>query len=227
MPSILPDHLHPLFHGFMHEIRNPMSAIMTASTLLAEPDLLEETDFMDLIKVIEEETRHMNVIVNEFDRYIQLPPPNSELFDLAEVIRHAIRDMRAEKILDKRVKLVDDLPNKLIVKADRTQINEAMRAILRNASQALQGNNHDPVILAICPEKSTSRVVFVIRDSGEGFTAESAKRALEPFYSTRSGLTGLGLPMAQALIENNGGKLEIMPSEGQDDGACLRVTLDK
>ena len=73
MPSILPDHLRPLFHGFLHEIRNPMSTILTASTLLAEPDLLEENDFANLVKVVEEETRRLNSVINEFDRYLHEP----------------------------------------------------------------------------------------------------------------------------------------------------------
>lgn len=227
MPSILPDHLRPLFHGFLHEIRNPMSTILTASTLLAEPDLLEENDFANLVKVVEEETRRLNSVINEFDRYLHVPSPSTERFDLAPLLRTAIGEMRTNNILDKRVQLIDELPEKLLVSGDSSQIGEAMQAVLMNASQALQGNDNDPLILAICPEESTSHVVFIIRDSGEGFTAESAQRALEPFYSSRPGLTGLGLPMALALIENNGGKLEIVRSEKEGQGACVRVTLNK
>ena len=204
-----------------------MSTVLTASSLLTEPDLLEASDFADLLNVVETEIRRMNVVVNEFDRYLHVPSPSEETFDLAVTIRTAIADLRANNELDKKVRLMDDLPDELMVKGDSAQIGEAMHAILRNASQALQGNDHDPLLLAICPEESASHVVFLIRDSGEGFTAESAQRALEPFYSSRSGSTGLGLPMAQALIENSGGKLEIVPSEKEGQGACLRVTLNK
>jgi nitrogen fixation/metabolism regulation signal transduction histidine kinase len=204
-----------------------MSAVLTAASLLAEPDLLEESDFADLLRVVEKETRHMNVVVNQFDRYLHVPPAAKEKFDLARLLRTAINDLRANNILNSKVRLVDELPDELMVTGDSSQIGEAMQAILMNASQALQGNSRSPLLLAICPEESTSHVVFLIRDSGEGFTAESARRALEPFYSTRSGSIGLGLPMALALIENNGGKLEIVPSEKEGEGACLRVTLNK
>jgi nitrogen fixation/metabolism regulation signal transduction histidine kinase len=227
MPPIVPDHLRQLFHGFLHEIRNPMSAVLTASSLLAEPDLLEESDFSDLVKVVEKETRHINIVVNQFDRYLHIPHAVIEKFDLARLLRTAIRDLRATKVLDSKVRLMDDLPDVLMVTGDSSQIGEAMQALLMNASQALQGNGHSPLLLAICPEESTSHVVFLIRDSGAGFTAESARRALEPFYSTRPESTGLGLPMALALIENSGGKLEIVSSEKEGEGACLRVTLNK
>lgn len=227
MPPILPEHLRPLFHGFLHEIRNPMSTVLTASTLLAEPDLLEESDFAELLKVVDEETRRMNRVVNEFDRYLHVLPPNKEKFDLAALVRKAIDDLRVKKILDKKVRLVDELPATLMVTGDSSQIGEAIQALLMNASQALQCGSNLPLILALCPEKSTSHIVFLVRDSGEGFTAESTRRAFEPFYSSRSESTGLGLSMALALIENNGGSLEIVPSEKTVEGACLRVTLNK
>lgn len=227
MPSILPDHLRPLFHGFLHEIRNPMSTILTASMLLAEPDLLEESDFADLVKVVDEETRRMNVVVNQFDRYLHVPPPTKEKFDVAALLRTAIAELRPKNVLDSNVRLVDELPAELMVTGDSSQIGEAMQAILMNASQALQGGDHDLLTLALCPDKSTSHIIFLIRDSGKGFTAESAERALEPFYSLRPGSTGLGLSMALALIENSGGKLEIVASKKEDEGACLRITLNK
>jgi len=226
MPIIVPDHLRQLFHEFLHEIRNPMSALLTASSLLSEPNLLEDSDFADLVKVIGEETRHINVVVSEFDRYLHVPSPVIEKFDLARLMRTAIQDLQAREILDKNVRVRDEFPGELMVTGDSSQIEEAMRALLMNAAQALKENDHSP-LLAICPEESTSSVVFLIRDSGKGFTEESARRAMDPFYSTRPGATGLGLPLATALIENNGGTLEIVPSAKTGEGACLRVTLNK
>jgi nitrogen fixation/metabolism regulation signal transduction histidine kinase len=227
MPPILPENLRPMFHGFLHEIRNPMSAVLTASTLLAEPELLEKNDFVDLLKVVDAETRHMNRVVCEFDRYLHLPPPNKEKFDVAAMMRALISDLQTNKILDKKTRVVDELPQKMMVKGDREQIGEAMQAVLSNASQALQDSVHSPLILALCPEESSSHVVFLIRDSGVGFTDESTRRAFEPFYSSLSGATGLGLPMALALLQNNGGNLEIVLSKKDVPGACLRVTLEK
>ncbi|MEO6906850.1 MAG: ATP-binding protein [Abditibacteriaceae bacterium] len=227
MPPLLPDHLRPAFHGFLHEIRNPMSAILTASSLLTAPELLEESDFADLVKVVDDETRRMDRVVKGFDRYLHIAPPAKEKFNLAALIRSQIEELCAKKILKKKVRVVDDLPAKLMLTGDSSQIGEAMQAILLNASQALQGNAHLPLVLALCPEESTSHIVFIIRDSGEGFTEESARRAFEPFYSSRSGATGLGLPMAMALLQNNGGNLEIVLSKKDSPGACLRVTLNK
>lgn len=227
MPPLLPDHLRPAFHGFLHEIRNPISAILTASSLLAVPELLEENDFADLLKVVDDETRRMDMVVKAFGRYLQLPPPSMEKFDLTTLVRTEIKELRANKILSRNVKLVDDLPAKLIVTGDSSQIGEAMQAVLLNASQALQGEGNSPLILALCPEESTSHVIFLIRDSGDGFSEESMRRAFEPFYSSRSGATGLGLSMALALLQNNEGNLEIVPSKKDGPGACLRVTLNK
>lgn len=227
MSPLLPDHLRPAFHGFLHEIRNPMSAILTASTLLAEPELLEEDDVADLVKVVDDETRRMDRVIKAFDRYLHMPPASNEEFDLAALIRTEIEELRAKKVFDKKVRLVDDLPAKLMVTGDVSQIGQAMRAILLNASEALQGNAHSALTLALCPKESTSHIVFLIRDSGGGFSEESARRAFEPFYSSRSGATGLGLPMALALLQNNEGNLKIVLSKEDGPGACLCVTLNK
>lgn len=227
MPPILPDYLQPMFHGFLHEIRNTMSTVLTASTLLAEPELLEEGDFVDLLKVVNEETRRMNRVVCEFDRYLHVPPADKEKFDVATMLRTMIDELRAKKLIDKNTRVIDELPTKLMVTGDRSQIGEALQAVLANASQALQDNARSPHTLAFCPEESTSHTVFLICDSGEGFTEESMRRAFEPFYSSVSEATGLGLPMALALMQNNGGNLEIVLSKKADPGACLRVTLKK
>jgi nitrogen fixation/metabolism regulation signal transduction histidine kinase len=228
MPSSLPDHLQPLFRGFVHEIRNPMSAVLTAAALLRDPASLAESDIADLLKVVEEETRHMNRVVNEFDRYLHVPPPVKERFDVAAVTRRAINDLRDKKVLSGNVKLVDELPPTLMASGDSAQISDAVAAILINAAEALQGSVQTPPLLALCPEQNSSQTAFLIRDNGEGFSAESEARAFEPFYSSRSGAaTGMGLPLALALLHNNGGDLRIMPSEKKGQGACLRLSLPK
>ena len=226
MPSTLPDHLLPLFNGFLHEIRNPMSAILTATTLLKEPDLLEKEDFASIVKVVDEETRRMNRVLNEFDRYLHVPPPSKEKFDVALMIRSIIDDLRSSEMLDKNVRLIDELPQQTMVCADSAQIHEALTAILKNAAQALRGGTQLPLTLALCPEESTSQIVFLIRDNGEGFTAETASRAFEPFYSSRPGAVGLGLALARSLLRNNEGNLEIVFPHTEEAGACLRVRLN-
>jgi nitrogen fixation/metabolism regulation signal transduction histidine kinase len=224
MPSLFPKDLQPLFNGFLHEIRNPMSALLTSCALLSEPDLLEKEDFASLVKVVDEETRRMNRVVNEFDRYLHVPPPSKEAVDVAAMVRTIIDELRGGNAVNKKVRLADELPEQWMTFADSAQIGEALTAVLTNAFQALQGGVQVPAALALCPEESTSPLVFLVRDNGEGFTAESAARAFEPFYSSRSGATGLGLPLARTLLQNNGGDLEIVPSK-EGAGATLRVTL--
>lgn len=79
MPE-LPDHLRLLLHGFIHEIRNPMSAILTATALLRDPALLEEGEASAMLEVVDSETRRMNRIVIDFEHYLHLPPPSPEHF---------------------------------------------------------------------------------------------------------------------------------------------------
>ncbi len=66
-------------------------------------------------------------------------------------------------------------------------------------------------------------VELTFRDNGMGIPEEDLERVFDPFYSTRTGGTGLGLPISKTIIEQNGGRIRISSRSGQ--GTEVIVTL--
>lgn len=225
MPEPLSDQFRSLLHGFIHEVRNPMSAILTATALLRDPESLEEGEAPALLEVVDSESRRMNRVIVEFEHYLQLPPPSPEHFDLAARVARVLDDLHHQNILEGAVRIHNELPPGQQAFGDGEQIGEVLAEIFRNAAQAMQSSDRGTPVLEIRMVENSPKVILLICDNGEGFSRESAERAFEPFYSTRSGAFGLGLSLALAIMQNNGGNLEIMPPVSNQPGACLRLTI--
>jgi len=224
MSDSLPDDIRSMFRGFLHEVRNPMSAVLTATALLRDPALLPEEEIANLLEMIDGETRHMNRIFNEFDHYLHLQPPALEPLDLTATVRNVVAELQSENLLHNNITVIDELPNAHLIAGDSVQLSEAVRAILLNAVQALEGSAQTPLQIQFSLEESPTEFALLVRDNGEGFQGESLQRAFEPFYSTRPGACGLGLPLAQNIARRHQGDLQIVHPSTQP-GACLRMTL--
>lgn len=222
MSEFFEEHQKQLVCGFLHEIRNPMSAVLTVAALLRDPGALPQDEISHLLEMVDDETRHMNGIINEFESFVRLPAPTMQSLDLAAVARESVQRLRAEKLLDGTLTVLDELPVKLKIIGDQEQLGEALTAILRNAAQAMQCNVSSPPQLELRLDNHD----LLIRDNGEGFQRETAARAFEPYFSTRTGASGLGLTLARTLLRGQGGDVEIEPLEKTAPGAALRIILN-
>lgn len=106
------------------------------------------------------------------------------------------------------------------VRLDPVAFDGAVRALLANAIEALDGQGSVAVRLEALMEGG---VRLSVRDSGPGMDAELAARAVEPFFTTKDGAAGLGLSQAYAFARQSGGVLSIDSRPG--DGAEVAITL--
>ncbi|RYG71103.1 HAMP domain-containing histidine kinase [bacterium] len=218
--------VNALMRGLVHELRNPLSAILTASSLLQPNQVLDEESEM-LIGVVQKESRRMNRILTEFSSFVKPPVPYVENFDLAELVRDALRDLTKEERFSGHIAIHDELPEKLWVRGDVVQTNQVLRHVLTNASEAMQ--EPGKLIVKICQSGPSS---LLIEDSGSGLTHGAAERAFQPFFSTKPASTGLGLSISRGLLRAFGGNLDVEniedPSGGEEAkplGTRVRIEL--
>jgi signal transduction histidine kinase len=109
------------------------------------------------------------------------------------------------------------------VKADSKALRHAFSEIMLNA---LQANPENPIVAVNLQEQKGAHPVLTVEvhDRGKGFTAETAERAPEPFFSTRNVGLGIGLTVSRRIIESHRGRIEIMPSPEGEHG-IVRVSL--
>ncbi|WP_092036673.1 sensor histidine kinase [Methylobacterium pseudosasicola] len=139
-----------------------------------------------------------------------LAPLFAELPDLAALASHAVR--------------VVVEAGECRVQADPEQLSRALANLVRNAVQALDGAGvPDAEVRVAASRDEPGRVTILVTDNGPGLPERARENLFSPFQgSTRSGGTGLGLPIAAELIAINGGSLTLDPGEG---GARFRIVL--
>ncbi|PQV64557.1 Histidine kinase-, DNA gyrase B-, and HSP90-like ATPase [Abditibacterium utsteinense] len=225
--------VNALMRGLVHELRNPLSAILTAASLLQSDQELDEESVM-LIDVVQKESRRMNRILTEFSSFVKPPTSHPEPFDITKTLRDLTREMQKEGALGSHIELRDELPTQLMVFADPIQSYQALQHIFTNAAQAMENGG----TLALHTQNEGENAVIILEDNGAGLSESALERAFQPFFSTKATATGLGLSIAGGLLRASGGGILVenrdlphgLPrdsSQVQSHGARVRVHLPR
>jgi signal transduction histidine kinase len=232
--------------GLAHEIKNPLSTIGLNAQLLAESiqDLPIEDDersrLLGRVRGLRREVERLRGILTDFLEYagkihletqpVDISAVVDELADfyMPEAERHGVR-IRVEPAGETATAAVDP---KLVKQA---LLNLMINATQAMASQA--GGTGDGAPLSRAPRvgelilrtrtgkdadgRSVVRVHVI--DTGPGIAPETIERIFQPYFTTRSGGSGLGLPVARRLIEEHGGRIDVHSDVGR--GTDFTVVL--
>ena len=202
--------------GLVHELRNPLSAVLTASSLVQSgPDVDEETAM--LLEVIQKEARRMNRILTEFSHFVKPPTPQIESFDLGALVCDVAALLEADGALE-GVEISGRLQRPVRVNGDPTQTAAALRHVLENSAQALEGSGS----LRMWSEIDGNQGCVLIEDSGGKVAPDVLEHAFQPFFSTKPASTGLGLSIARVTLLMMDGDITL---EAGESGARLRLCL--
>ena len=213
-----PIELQTLSRGIVHELRNPLAAIVTAVGLIQDDhDSSEET--VMLLGVIRKESHRMNRILSEFAAYVKPRPPQTAPFNLVEAVQQEARGVLGEREeMLGAIEIEDLLPPRLRVRADEEHLRDVVRHVLRNSSEAMaQGGS-----LKLQARRIDGKAVLELSDTGAGLSPEALKRAFQPFFSSKAQSTGLGLSIARSAVEASGGRIWIENIEGEPPGSGSR-----
>jgi signal transduction histidine kinase len=105
------------------------------------------------------------------------------------------------------------------VRCDRTQIARALTNLVENSLQAMPNGG----TLTVTATRETDDVVITVADTGVGMDEESARRAFEPYFSTKTGGSGLGLANAKRAVESCGGALALATAPGHGTTVTMRL----
>jgi two-component system sensor histidine kinase KdpD len=217
-----------LIGSVSHELRTPLASILGAATILSNaPVLMHDERLHALTGVLRDEAERLNNdIQNLLDATTissQQVRPKLQWIEPVDIVNAAV-EHRKRRLAGHPVTL--DLDSNLpIVRADPTQVEQALVQILDNAAK--YSGEGSPIRVAARP--SGQAVVLSVHDSGAGLSGDEKRQVGGRFFrgprhaATTSG-SGLGLWIAHAFISANGGKVEV-ESEGVDRGTSVSIYL--
>jgi signal transduction histidine kinase len=199
-----------------HEIRNPIGIINTASKLLeSAQDVNKQTE---LQRVIREESLRLDHLLKDFQQLARHRSPEFIELDPAEPLEKALQVMTAGR--DNFTVVRRFAHDGIKVKGDPELLRQAWLNLIRNALEAMGPKNGRIEIGSIV---KTDTITLYLHDSGPGIPIEQITRLFEPFYTTKAQGSGLGLTIANTLVEANNATLELVP--GNWTGARFAMEL--
>jgi C4-dicarboxylate-specific signal transduction histidine kinase len=208
-----------------HELNQPLSAIVTytgaAQRMLATATNVPARALEQLTKAAAQATRAGNII-RRLREFFQGATVEQQPLAVVEPIRDVLGLLRDE--VARSGTLIElDIPDTLMVSADRLQIEQVLMNLLRNSLEALGGTPRERRRIAISAAPADGMVELTIADSGSGIDPEIAERLFDPFVTTSATGLGLGLTICRSMIEAHGGKL--WADRERSAGAVLHFTL--
>lgn len=191
-----------------HEIRNPIGVIKTSSALLAKRELSADQR-ENLIRMIEQESERINNLVEDFLKFSRPRMPSFEAVDPTAPLEQALAVVMAGHMGIHVVRRYGHEAAR--VRADRELLRQIWSNLLTNAAEAM-GPNGGHIVLE--SERRDGHVRLSLEDNGTGIAPDVLPRVFEPFFTTKPEGTGLGLYIAHALAEANGGALEARSGRG-------------
>ncbi len=221
-----------------HEIKNPLTPIQLSAQRL-EKKLTGKVDAADQlivtksVKTIVEQVEAMKRLVNEFRDYARLPAAELKPVDINTLAMDILQLYGAEEANPHQaqhgpVTILTELdPQCPRIMGDAQQLRQVIHNLLQNAVDATDNSDIKKVTLSTQWNVGTQRVRLVIRDSGAGFPEHILKRAFEPYVTTKSHGTGLGLAVVKKIADEHGARIDISNrvTDGVIQGAQVSLSF--
>jgi len=205
-----------------HEIRNPLAAISHAGQLMGE----DATDpvLKRLAAIVSENTQRLNRLVEDVLRVARREPPLGDQLGVAAFVREFLGEFVRDRGLAEGVIEVDAPPG-LHVKFEQSHLRQVLYNLVDNALRYASGRAGSVSILTEMSLEGDRAQLWVF-DDGPGVPLDARAALFEPFYTTRSQGTGLGLYLAREFCVTNQAELGYGTRRARDgstrDGFLLR-----
>lgn len=194
-----------------HELNNslaPISSLAHSGKLMLKQQ--QYAELPDVFDTLAERSEHLKNFVGNYADIAKLPRPNKTTVEWPKFYQSLTRGHPFH--------LIEELPKEAAC-FDAGQIHQVLLNLLKNASES--GSPPEQISLRIRQNSHTSSIE--IADRGNGMSLEVLQNALLPFYSTKPGGSGLGLPLCREIIEAHGGQMAL--SNRRQGGLRVSITL--
>ncbi|MCA9070981.1 MAG: PAS domain-containing sensor histidine kinase, partial [Planctomycetaceae bacterium] len=213
--------LGSLAGGLHHEIKNPLAALSLHVQLLEEQ--IEERDPSDetlrMLGVIKKEVHRIGDVLQSFQDFASIGRLNLGPVNLPELIQRQVKLVRPRadqrKVTIHIEPSAESLPT---IEADQTRLEQVLLNLILNSMEAMPEGGE----VTISAQHADDVVHLEVSDTGPGVPDDLRDRIFDPYFTTKSEGTGLGLALCDKIMRQHQGGLDYRST---DRGATFRLTL--
>lgn len=185
-----------------HDLRNPLNVLQLNLQLLRKR-IPEDPQLARPLERVEQALQQASAMVTDLLDFAHLGEPRLSLTRVESLLQLLMEETALPAGVTLRLEVAPDLPP---VQADVEQLQQALRHLVTNALQAMQGRSGAVTLTA---RRQGDRVALCVSDEGCGIPAEILDRLFDPLFTTRPRGTGLGLAVCRKIVENHGGEIRV------------------
>jgi two-component system sensor histidine kinase PilS (NtrC family) len=205
-----------------HEIRNPVGAMSHAGQLLAESEALSDDD-LRLTEIIRTHAERVSHIIDNILQLSRRESSRPERFELEPWLQDFAQEFTRTLELQEGELSIDKAEPQLEIRMDPSHLRQVLWNLCDNAVKYASETGGILVELQTGKTGRTGQPYLEVLDQGHGVDAATADKIFEPFFTARSGGTGLGLYISRELCELNRATLVYRPRES--GGSIFRIVF--
>ena len=206
-----------------HQIRTPLSSTLLYVSNLKRQVLSDE----DRIAITEKMTarlRHLEQLIEDMLLYSRDGKVGEEYFTSQDLLIELEQGLEAQLELTKTHFVINNTAENLIIYGNRQMLLSALTNLAMNAMQAMKESNKSLAgKLEVTLSQSNDNVCIALKDNGPGISPELQEQIFDPFYTTRTQGTGLGLAVVLAVAKAHGGDVQLESTLNK--GSIFKVSL--
>lgn len=207
--------------GIAHEIRNPLAAISGSIEMLGEIAGMDEAN-KRLFDVVQKESARLNLIIEGFLNYTREVAPKMQRVKTRELIEEVVLLMRNDPGISSEIRIsVDTLTDDIDIFGDAMQLKQVFINLVKNAAEATSGKGE--INIKISRDDESGLIDIIVSDNGCGMDDESLKHIFTPFYTTKKKGVGIGLSVAEKIVRNHGGQINV--ESRRNEGTRFTISL--
>ena len=215
-----------------HEIKNPLTPIQLSidrikSKYLNQISDNEQNNFKDNLKIINNQIKQIENLVNEFSDFARMPKPILKDNDLVKILNE---NLKLLKEIDKSINFDFNKQNeKVIFNCDKEQIGRVFFNLIKNSIESIQQkseknlNFKKKISIEISSNNDHIKVIFIDNGIGLGNIKGDLKSIMNPYFTTKKNGTGLGLSIVNKIVNDHNGVLNFYSI---NDGAKVEINFN-
>ncbi len=220
------DYLNVIAAGLVHEIKNPLNTININLQLLNEElknrNSEKDKKMSNRIQLLEREVGRLDNILSDFLRFTKKHELHIEECDINGVI-DSVLDFIGPEAKQNFIRILKSFDKKLPkCNLDSNVIKQALLNIIINAQQAMPNGGE----LIVRTYQSGKNIFIDITDTGVGIHKDKIDKIFQVYYSTKKTGSGLGLPTAKRIVEENKGSISIRSEDGKGSSFLIKLPVN-